>query len=111
MIVAAAKERSLGGHAEPEVPVQVRRHRVAAPGSAVPLALAPVLAAPAVDLFYFADGAGLDGGHDGAVLGGRVDLDAHLRYPLATPGRALELAGLVDRLRQRFLGVDVQALV
>ena len=59
-------------------------HRVLAVRPRV--AVAPVLAAPAVHLLHLADRAGLDRRHDRAMDFVRVDLNAHLRDELLLAG-------------------------
>ena len=94
------------GHAQPGVPVEAGRDRVVAVGPGV--AVAPVLAAPAMDLLDLADRAGLDRRGDRAVDRRGVELDAHLGDELLLARHPGHLPGLVDRLRERLLGVDVQ---
>ena len=109
VVVAVADERPLGRDAEPQVPVEPRGHRVVLVGLRV--RVAPRLAAPRVDFLHLPDRAVVDELHDELVLRARVNLNAHLRDELLLGGDFGEPAGLVDRLRQRLLAVDVQAAV
>jgi hypothetical protein len=108
-VVVAFEERPLDRHAQPDVPAEVRRDRVGAVRSGVPVP--PLLAAPAVDLLYLADRPLLDGGDDTPVDLAGVALDAHLRDGLLLRRHAGQLPGLVEVMGQRLLGVDVQALL
>ena len=109
-VIVAGDERPLRRHAEPAVPVQLGR----APGRcgrAVGSAIAPVLAAPAMDLLHLADGAAW-------IVATTIrwtscewiwmPIWVTSFFSLRRPG---QLAGLVDRLGQRLLGVDVQPLL
>src|SRR5262249_42245195 len=107
MIITVADEGPLGRDAEPDVPIQSGRDRIFAFWSRIPVA--PLLAAPAVDFGNLADRSGLDDRDDRSVLRGRVDLDAHLADDLPVRGHPGELPGLVNRLRERFLCVDMQS--
>ena len=62
-----------------------------------------------MDFAHLADGTGLDELHRQAILGRRMNLDAHLRDELLLPRELGELAALVDVVRQRLLTIDVQA--
>ena len=108
-MVIPLQERPLGRHAEPGVPVQVRRHRVGAVGPRVPVA--PLFPAPAMNLAHLADRALLDGRHDRPVDRMGVDLDAHLGDQALLARHPGHLPGFVDGPRERLLGVDVQALL
>ena len=94
-------------HAEPEIPVQLGRHGIAAVGPWP--GITPVFAAPAMDFLHFADRVPLDDFNDHPVNLVRMDLDAHLGDKLLLGRHPGELTCLVDRLRERLLRVDVQA--
>src|SRR5262249_23948841 len=90
---------------QPQLPVQALRHRRRLLG---PVAAAPRLAAPDMDLIDGADGAGLHQLDDAAVVVAGVDLRAYLRDALPLAGRLGDDARLVDGVRERLLAVDVQ---
>ena len=101
-------ERPPGADAQPEVPVQFLGHGAASRGSWA--ALRPDHPAdPAVHLFDAADRPGLDELRRHAVADVRVDLNAHLRDDLRFAGSRGNLPGLVERMRQWLLAIDVLA--
>jgi len=106
-VVIAGDEWAFGGDSEPGVPIEAAGRHVDAGGAGV--TVAPLLAAPAMDLTDFADGAFLDECDDGAVDHMGVDLDAHLGDKFFVSGQFGELSGLVNGLGEGFLGVDMQA--
>src|SRR5947209_6150741 len=108
-VIVTGDKGTLLRYSQPEVPVQLGRHRVGAVGSWPKIT--PMLAAPAMDLFHPADGVPLDNFHDHPVNLVRMDLDAHLGHQLLLSGRLGELASLVDRLRERLLCVNIEPLL
>ena len=108
--------RPHGRRADPQVPVQRcgngRRFLGPVRPRAAPAGMAPGIigkAAPGIDFADLADQARGDPLADQPVAFHAVALDAHLRGHLVLLGRLGELAGFIDRVRQRFLAVDVLA--
>ena len=62
-----------------------------------------------MDLLDLADRPALDDLRCHAILDIGVDLDAHLRHDLGLPRGGGSLPGLVDRVRQRLLAIDMLA--
>ena len=85
-VVVAGQVRTLLGHAEPKIPVQLLGYRVGSIGTR--MFVSPMLAAPTVDFLHLADRRRLDRRHDLAVNLVRVDLDPHLRDRLLLARRA-----------------------
>ena len=105
--------RPLRRHAEPEIPVEVRRDRLRVLGhrhdSRRLRPDRPIR--PDVDFAHRADGAGLDDfdRFAQAVLGRA--LVAHLRGDFHLGGHMAHFAGFGNRMRQRLLTIDGLALV
>jgi hypothetical protein len=106
-MVISGDEGPRHGNPQPGIPAQLGGHRVAAVGPGI--GVAPVLAAPAMDLLHLADRVSLKCGHHHPVDLARKDLDAHLGDQLFVAGRPGELPGLVQGLGQGLLSVDVQS--
>ena len=108
-VVLIGAVEALGRRAEPQVPVEVSRLR---PRGRLRAVVAPGLAAPRVRFADLADDPALNELHRRAVLRVGVDLRAHLRDERRMGrGDGAELTGFVDIVRQRFLAVDMLAVV
>src|SRR5207344_1343751 len=80
MIPLAADERAHGADAEPMIPVEAGRYGIDAIRHRA--GVAPLLAAPGVNLSDPADGVVLDEPHGQPVFHRGMNLDAHLRNEL-----------------------------
>ena len=91
---------------DPEVPVQALRHRGHVGG---PLAARPRLAAPDVALADRPDRPGLDDFDDASIVVLGMDLRPHLGRDLRLRREVGHRAGLIDRVGQRLLAIDMLA--
>ena len=107
VVEAVADERALGGDAQPFIPIEFGGRGVCGGGHLA--VVAPLFAAPCVDFFDFPDGSGLHEHDGGAVLGGAVNLDAHLGDEFLFAGDFGEAAAFVEVVGERLLPIDVHA--
>jgi len=99
---------AIGRGAQPRLPVEPRRHRPRGrPRDARREPVAPV--GPAVDGMHLADRAGGDIFAQQTAAFARLALVAHLGDHAVTPRLGDELPRLFDRVRQRFLDINVEA--
>jgi len=97
---------SHGGGAEPQVPIEFRRHGRRIRG---PVAAAVADGVPDVDLAHRPDRPRLDQLHDAAVVRAGVNLRAHLRGQFVLVGQLDHHADLRHRMGQRLFTVAVFA--
>ena len=106
-VVVAIYKIVLRGYAAPGVPIQACGYLVFFVGSGV--RVAPLLAAPSVDLGDFSNCALMNEFHSLAVSLARVDLDTHLSDQFIGCGKFTKLAALEHIMGERFLHVYMLA--
>ena len=107
-VVDAALERTHWGHAEPHVPIEIRRNDVAAFGPVEPLRPDRTVRRN-VNLADVAEHAALQYLDAAALAVGAVAVVAHLRHHSARLRHVAETLGLPPCAHERFLNVHVEA--